>query len=86
MTICTAETLYELDGDLLGYYARGHWTGEELLAAVKWANGDEVTFNPANVRQTYYRQVPLKGDVCDFQLIESKPGRGAFPVTVWEDK
>lgn len=84
MITCQAEILYELDNGFSGYWARGHWTGEELLAAAKWAAGDEVEFNPANVRQTYYRQLPLKDDV--FQLIESKPGRGAFPVTVWEDK
>jgi len=87
MTICKVEMLFELDGDFIGYYAKGHWTGEELLAGAKWIAGDGVEFNPANVRQTYYRQVPLpKGESCDFQLIESKPGKGAFPVTVWEDK
>lgn len=92
MTTCVADLLVDLDsGQSLGYWAKGHHTGEDLLHAAKRFSGDEIAFDPAKVRQTYFRQVPIAeaaewSDYAKFQLIESKPGRGAFPVTVYEGK
>lgn len=87
---CSAEELTDLEtGESLGYYARGHYTGEELLTAVRWGFDDEISFDPAKARQTYYRQIPIApgqeydyAGAGDFRLVEGKPGRGAFPVTV----
>lgn len=84
---CLAEPLIDLDypNHYQGYWAKGHWTGTELLLAARWDSGEKVSFNPIFVRQTFYRQVPFNIDGhWELRLIESKPGRGAFPVTVYE--
>jgi hypothetical protein len=89
---CEAEQLIDLEtGETLGYWSRGHHTGEELLRAAQWYSGDEISFDPTKVRQTYYRQIPIMpgeeydhGGVGSFRLMESKQGKGAFPVTVYE--
>lgn len=42
-----------------------------------------LTYAPLAVRLTYYRTVPTPGNiVCDSQYVESRKGRGAWPVTI----
>lgn len=88
--VLDAEEIIEVeDGRRLGYYVKGHTTGEELLRAAKFAFGEEVEFDPTRVKHAHYRLVPYKPeeeyDYGDHLLVKAREaGRGAFPVTVIE--
>ena len=72
-----------------GWYAKGNHTLEEIIDGVEYEN-DVGYFEPDEIAKfkvyhTYFRCVPVsKFDDLPFShwLHESKPGRGAFEVSV----
>ncbi len=79
------EILREVENeDEMGYYAKGHWLTARFFAAVVRFGGRLDGL--AVPKWTYYRVVPMNGpDGLQSQFVEtSKPGPGAFAVTVSE--
>lgn len=80
MTPDELESVYELEGGpLMSYHVRGHVDLAEMAAAAQARNTEDRLGEP---RHTYWRLVPWGGG--GMQIFESRPGRGAFPVTVVE--
>jgi hypothetical protein len=79
------------DSCMIQCWARGHFDAAEFLAAceleLKAWDGREVLLTGKSVAQKSWRTVRASADVagygvCDFIHVESKPGRGAYPVTL----
>ncbi len=93
-TVLALETSYALDDSCqMTFWARGHWSWGEFFDAVRVHldenNRDDIpawVVVQANVKQTYQRTVPIKGNIVgDNQIVyQDNPGRGASPVTVME--
>lgn len=82
------------DSCMIQCWARGHFDSAEFLAACEQAlnawDGREGPLTGKSVEQRTWRTVrapvELSGyGVCEFIHVESKPGRGAYPVTVLSD-
>ena len=71
------------DGDVYGYYTKGHVPLDEFLEAVRKQWGD--TDKPETVRHCWARLIPVTGKDYDQQFHDyDKPSRGAFAATFWE--
>ena len=67
------KSLYEFEGQfLLGYWAKGHHDPLTFCEAIK--EFENVDINPSQVEHKYWR-------IVNNQVVDTKPGRGAFPVT-----
>jgi hypothetical protein len=76
-------------GKLLGYWTRGHLTLDDVRKAVANEYGEEDAHSIADgkLKHTYGREVSTfetdyKEAFGQRMLIESKQGRGAFPMTL----
>lgn len=79
------ETMYEIGNESagkIGFWARGHYDLEAFARAIKEQWGYDV--KPGECRQEWRRCVPWADDRSQVMLVETRPGRGAFPVTVVE--
>lgn len=77
------ERLHEVDGcGALGFWARGHHDPDEFAEAVEWEYGDVIAFSA--VEHKWWRNVPWEGGVGTLFVDADGPGRGAYPVTVYE--
>lgn len=69
-----------------GYMSKGHHDKQKFAAAVEALEEVDIHIDPEKVEHAHYRYIPCgwqepgKGDYWP-----TRPGRGAFPVTVWED-
>lgn len=77
------QTLYDLDGAIVGLWAKG-WHDPAVLIAAGRERGKHIT--APNVFQRYWRCVPIAyNDDRMMMFTQARgPGRGAFQVTVWE--
>lgn len=71
-------------------FAKGHHDEESFLKACRiylrrW-DGRTLHLPGKTVSRLHWRTVPIKGNiVCDAIFRESKPGPGAYPVTVMNE-
>lgn len=74
-------------GDLMGYYARGHYDHHSFAEAANHYSGADPVFDvrhvrPETVRQGWWRTVPDSSDPGSYVFHPAEPGsRGAFKVT-----
>jgi hypothetical protein len=82
---------YTLAGDdscQVQLYARGHFDSDVFrleCVAFYMKNFEKLSdFEKTPIKRTYWRSVPAPADciVFDRQMVESKRGRGAYPVTI----
>jgi hypothetical protein len=66
-----------------GYMARGEHDPQEFVEAIK-KQWDDDRFPAANVRIGHVRVIPYAGDPYEMCIHWSKPGPGAFLVTMVE--
>ena len=76
--------LIELDYE--GFVVKGHVTKAELAEVVNKAYGKSDLFEDGEeVEHKWARWIPDSKKIYDMVLLFfSEPGKGAFPVTVWE--
>lgn len=79
------------DSCMIQCWARGHFNDAEFLTACEQAlkawDEREVSLVGSAVEQKVWRTVRAPAEladygVCEFIHVESKPGRGAYPVTL----
>lgn len=76
------DRIVEEDGSGIGYVTKGHHAPQDFIDDLR-AAWDEDAY-PGDVRQSYWRILPP--DAEGFKSYQqSKPGRGAFPVTYTYD-
>ena len=82
---------YELGGcTFLGYWAKGHWQPDKFGEGLRRNHGPEgqakAKSECTRYRHTYARIVGdwSEGHYQPVVKVDAKPGRGAFPVTVYE--
>ncbi|MAD44081.1 MAG: hypothetical protein CMH98_03670 [Oceanospirillaceae bacterium] len=70
-------------------YSRGRHPEKEFLEACsrfyahEWDGKGRELPTEKPVTQTHWRTVPAPEDsICETQFVESKPGKGAYPVTI----
>jgi hypothetical protein len=71
------------DGEGLGYFSKGHHDPEAFVREASHFDG--LLYPAKYVRHAYYRAVPSQNDDLDTIYYETKPGRGAWPVTLIEN-
>lgn len=86
MTAIMCEQIIDLDtGLLLGYFVKGYVKNEQLMKEIIGEWREDATADLGKFRQSHYRFVPCPtNEFCLSMLVESGPGRGAFPVTIFE--
>ncbi len=74
------------NGELLGYYCRDHVDRAKFIQGLMEEWVIESVAIPENaVRHVVARWMPYRGQYGYGLLVyPAKPGRGAFPMTVWE--
>lgn len=69
-------------------WCQGHFENEEFISAVhdhmeKERENKDYHWSYSDIKRGWWRIVPIKNEVCDFQYLEAEKGKqGAFPVTV----
>lgn len=78
--------LTDLDGCIIGYYARGWHEPSVFVAALADHRPTAPRITPDAVRREHWRCVPTiyNDDRMMMFTKARRPGRGAFQVTVWE--
>lgn len=83
------EELRDLDGDLMGYWARGHYALHHFKEAANYYTGADARYDEryvgetSSIRQEWWRTVPVTGEPGMVQYCSAEPkSRGAFAVTV----
>lgn len=72
----------EYSRNTLGYFCKGHHDKLEFIRILE--KEYDVTVDQNNVHHEFYRKVKAqKDDDVDYRLFQSKPGRGAFAVTIY---
>lgn len=77
-------------GDLMGYFARGHFGGWEFADACNKRSSADAGYDRRyvradDVRQTWWRTTPMSGQPGCYVFNVAEPkSKGAFPVTVWD--
>lgn len=79
------------DSCMIQCWTRGHFDAAEFLVACEQAlkawDGRELSLAGSVIEQNFWRTVRAPAELADYGVcelihVESKPGRGAYPVTV----
>lgn len=68
------------------YISKGHHDKQKFAEAVEALDEVDIHIDPGKVEHAYYRYVPYRWWPGEGGYeYTTRPGPGAFPVTVWED-
>ena len=68
------------------YISKGHHDKQAFAKAVEALEEVDIHIDPEKVEHAWYRYIPAGWQAPGEGWYEyTKPGRGAFPITVWYD-